>query len=370
MTHRARLLSLLFFLLLQGAFADDFSKFLEKTRKKYKLPAIAAAATLNGQIVLAEATGIRAYGKNDTVTVDDKFHLGSCTKSMTATLAGILVDSGGISWDTTVAQSFPELQGIIHDQFKDVTLLQLLSHTGGVPSIPTANKTLWLKLWTNRLTKSPQEQREVLIRGVLSQKPAYKPGKKFIYSNSGVAIAGMMLEKASGMSWEELLKEKIGKPLNMSTLGFGDMATPGQVDQPYSHIFKKNKPVYIDPRFKSDNPAAIAPAGTVHCSIKDFANFTTVYALSGGDFLSQSSFKKITSPIKNSFVLGFVVAQRKWGGEVLTHTGSNTQNFAVMWISPKRKFSVVVTTNIDSDKARKATDLVCAELIKKFLLKN
>src|SRR4051812_38828906 len=88
----------------------EFDVQLEAIRKKFHLPALTAAAVRDGRIVELAATGVRKYGEDEEVTVDDAWHLGSCTKSMTAPLAAMLVEQQKIPWTSTVGDVFPELR--------------------------------------------------------------------------------------------------------------------------------------------------------------------------------------------------------------------------------------------------------------------
>src|SRR5271163_3105679 len=73
---------------------DDTNQMLESIRKKHNLPALAVVVTKDGNICDRGAVGVRKVGDPALVTTNDLFHIGSCTKSMTATLAGILIDEG------------------------------------------------------------------------------------------------------------------------------------------------------------------------------------------------------------------------------------------------------------------------------------
>ncbi len=101
---------------------------------RYDLPALAAAVVKNGEIQAAGAVGTRRAGTNIPVTINDRFHLGSDTKAMTALLAAGLVEQGKLHWDSNVAAIFPELSKKMDPGLRKVTLEQLLSHTGGLPS--------------------------------------------------------------------------------------------------------------------------------------------------------------------------------------------------------------------------------------------
>src|SRR5438046_7082410 len=84
---------------------------IEGICKDHKLPALAVVVTKDGQICDRAAAGVRKWGDTVPVTTSDVFHIGSCTKSMTATLAAMFIEQGKLRWDTTIAEVFPELKG-------------------------------------------------------------------------------------------------------------------------------------------------------------------------------------------------------------------------------------------------------------------
>ena len=170
---------------------------------------------VDGKIVVTNAVGFRKHGGAEAVTVNDKFHIGSVTKSMTATVAAMLVEQGKLSWTTTVEESFPEHGEQLHPDYRAVTLEQLLAHRGGAPGNPP--KDLWIKAW--HAGGAPAEQRRDFVKGILARSPEAKPGTKHIYSNQGYAIAGVMLEKAAGKAWEELMRAMWFEPLGMNSAG-------------------------------------------------------------------------------------------------------------------------------------------------------
>src|SRR4051794_34490530 len=138
---------------------EDVNALLKPIREKHHLPALAAAAIIDGKLVAIGATGVRALGHKETVTREDRWHLGSCTKSMTAALAGMLVDEGKIRWDTTIAAALPHLAAGMNADYKNVTLEQLLTHHGGAPA--AAPPDLWNEAWAMKGT--PQKQRLAFV---------------------------------------------------------------------------------------------------------------------------------------------------------------------------------------------------------------
>jgi CubicO group peptidase (beta-lactamase class C family) len=312
---------------------------------------------------------VRKQGDPTPVTTNDVFHIGYCTKSMTATLAAMLIEEGKLRWDTTIGEVFPDLKGKMDKQYEAVTVEQLLHHRGGVPGEPP--QAAWKRAWLEQGT--PTHQRREFIEAVLARPPAAAPGTKMIYSNQGYAIVGAMLEKITGQDYETLITEKLFKPLRMDTAGFGPPGTTGKVDEPWGHVHKLLMTVPV----QSDNPPAITPAGRVHCSLDDLARFVMFHLQSPTNGLLKPETLarlhavmgdgKAESPGDN-YACGWVVLQRGWaGGTALMHNGSNTMWYVVMWLAPKKNFAVIAATNIAGDGAERGCDEVASAMIRAWL---
>jgi CubicO group peptidase (beta-lactamase class C family) len=351
------------------AYSDPVSQMLESIREKRNFPALAAAVVVDGKIVVTSAVGLRKNGGTEKVTVDDQFHLGSVTKSMTATVAAMLVEQGKISWTTTIGATFPEFKSEIHPDYPGVTLEQLLSHRGGAPGEAPAD--LWRKAWGAKGTSA--EQRLAFTKEILARKPEANPGSKFIYSNQGYTIAGVMLEKATGKTWEELLRSMLFEPLGMDTAGFGAPASVGKVDQPWGHTkntFSGSEPVPPGPG--ADNPLAISPANAVHCSIGDLAKYAA-FQMAGergeSKLLKAESFKKLHTAVADNddYALGWRVLKRSWAnGRALMHNGSNTMFYVVVWMAPEKNCAVIVASNVGVDEAFEGCDEAAGKLINQY----
>jgi CubicO group peptidase (beta-lactamase class C family) len=350
----------------------DMTPALEAIRNKHDLPALAVVVAKDGQICDRVAVGVRKWGDVMPVTTNDVFHIGSCTKSMTATLAAILIEEGKLRWDTTIAEVFPELKGKMDKQYEAVTVGQLLHHRGGVPGAPPA--AAWKRAWEEHGT--PTQQRREFIEAVLSQPPEAVPGTTMIYSNQGYAIVGAMLEKITGQDYETLITEKLFQPLHMDTAGFGPPGTKGKVDQPWGHIHKLLLTIPV----QADNPPAIAPAGRVHCSLDDLARFAIFHlqrnatnGLLKSDTLAKlhapPGMANMASPLEN-YACGWVILQRGWaGGTALWHNGSNSMWYIVIWLAPEKNFSVIAATNIAGPDAEQGCDEAAVAMIHKWLAK-
>src|ERR1043166_5944745 len=112
----------------------DLSPLLPQILERHNVPGMAVAIVSGKDVVALGAAGIRRTGKSDRITIEDKFHLGSCTKSMTATLCAELVESGRLSWTMTLANVFPENAAKMRPEYRTVTLEQLLTNVAGMPA--------------------------------------------------------------------------------------------------------------------------------------------------------------------------------------------------------------------------------------------
>jgi CubicO group peptidase (beta-lactamase class C family) len=352
---------------------DDLGSMLEEIRAKHKLPAIGGAIVRGNKLVAIGAAGVRKAGGTTPVTVDDQWHVGSCTKAITATLIGRLVEEGKLSWDAEVGEFF-RARGVEVDRGWDkATLRQLLDHRGGVPA--DLNKDgLWRKLWEFKGTA--RKSRMELVRGVLSKPPAHDPGTTYEYANAGFAIAGAMAEEATDQTWEDLMGERIFTPLGMTACGFGPPGMAGAEEQPWGHG-AKGQP--REPGPGADNPPAIGPGGTAHMTLSDWAKFVAAHLRgerAGALLLKPETYVLLHTPDPGpgaKYGGGWGIDTRDWAkgeggtGRVLTHSGSNTMWFAVTWIAPERDFAVLVTCNQGGDAAAKACDQAAWALIQRAL---
>ena len=126
----------------------------------------------------------------------------------------------------------------------------------------------------------------------------------------------------------------------------------------------------------ADNPAALAPAGMVHCSIGDLAKYAA-WQLHGargqGTLLKATTFKKLHTRFKRdgNYACGWNVEHRDWaGGDALFHGGSNGTFMTAIWLAPQKDFAVVACANLGEAGAQEAVDKAVSALIKEYLEKR
>jgi len=335
----------------------NVTQLLVPIRKEFNVPAMAALVVTSDGVKFAGAAGVRKRGTEVPVTLDDLWHLGSDGKAMTSTLIARLVERGQLRWDITLAEVFPDLAPQMNSAFRQVTLLQLLSHHAGLP----ANLDL-----VKYFGDDAPGLRLRAVKEYLAQKPVSEPGTQFLYSNLGYIIAAAVVEKTTGKSWEQNVTEEVFKPLHMDSAGFGGTGTPGKIDQPWPHT-KDGEPTRANGP-AVDNPPVMGPAGRIHCTIQDWAKFIQDQlrgARGKTALLKPESYQKLqTPPFAGDYALGWMVTNRGWGGgKVLNHVGDNTMNCANVWIAPAKDFAVLVCVNQGGDRAFRATDTAVGALI-------
>lgn len=358
----------------------DLSQLLERERKKQGLPAVAAVVIQNDRVVAQGVAGSRKIGEVARAELADRWHLGSCTKSMTATMIAVLVERGVLSWHTTIGKALPDLAGTMRPEYRKVTVEMLLAHRGGINhelDVPG----LWKVLWKREGT--PVEERRKMAEVMLAQPPKVPPGKYF-YSNCGYGIAGHMVETITGKPWEQLMRELVFEPLGMDSAGFGVSWVGEPITDPWPH---KHDGTPILPGPMADNPPSIGPGGTVHASIRDWAKFVLEHmrGVRGEDglLLKAETYTRLHCGQKTGsgieeYALGWKIVHRAWAkgkkrgdsGRCLHHGGSNNSWFSLVWIAPERDFAVLCTTNIGGGEIFPNIDAVNWAIIQNHLRKN
>src|SRR5512140_1405658 len=233
---------------------------LDSLRYALDLPALAGAIMTDTGVVDAEAVGCRRYAGPANVTSNDRFLLGSCAKSFTAVLLGVLVDEGKVQWTTTLPEIFPEYASTMRPEYRSVNLLRLLSHGAGFIRDPDVALQ----------STSPRGRRTEVVAWALSQPPAV-PSGQYLYSNVGFIIAGAAAEKLADGTYEDLLMARVLLPLGLTTAGFGAMGTEGMEDQPLQHT-PSHGPIVATP--DAHMPDIHNPAGgDLYMSVGDWARY-------------------------------------------------------------------------------------------------
>ena len=321
-----------------------------------KSPGLFAAILDEDGIRSIAVAGMRKQGSNEKMTVDDLVHIGSLTKAMTSVMLAQLVAEGVFpnGWKASVGEVFPELVGKIHPSYESASLDSLLRMRGGIARNAAD--------WRAYRDKEIKERRYRILKKNLGT-PSKATSGDFAYSNLSYMVAGAMAERLTGKSWEVLMKERVFAPLGMTTAGFGAPGRWMRTDQPWGHRRGNNGAWKAR---QTDNAAALGPAGTVHLSIADYAEFVKLW-FRGTEpaILNRSRLDYVATPHLGDYAAGWRVRQRSWGGgTVLTHNGSNTYWRMTIWIAPNLDRAYLAGANSEEKGTHHMLDAIIGKLIR------
>ena len=337
---------------------------LEKIRHRHHLPALAASIVLDGRVAVASAVGIRRVGSPERVTREDAFHLGSITKTMTATMIGALVDRGLMRWEMTLAELFPELLPVMQPAYRGVTITQLLSHTSGMSYTPRKHEAASDARGRDELLRRYQ-----YVEFAVVDPPEAPPGTKMIYGG-GPVIAACAAERITGRTYEQLMREHVFDPLGMRTYGYGNAEHRDRVDAPWEHEWREGRAIPIEqpPSYAHDARAPVGKNG--HCSVIDLGTFAAAHLL--GDrgasrLLSPETFRTLHTAVIPGWGPGWEVTKVSWAeGRVLAHNGSNGRNESLCHVLLDEGYAVSVVSNVGGHDAASALGEVTHLLATRF----
>lgn len=338
----------------------SLARFLAKPIRRGVSPGLVAAIVDGRGVRAIAAAGVRKVGHPQPLLTTDAIHIGSNTKAMTATLLAVLVRDGVFAggWNTTIAEVFPLLRDHIHPDYREVTLWQLVTMTGGV-KCDAAD-------WDAHRDADLIDRRYRILRDNLVDPPAAPAGES-VYSNLAYVVAGAMAERITGKTWETLMQERLFEPLGMASAGFGPPGAPGEVDQPWGHQRDLDSADWVPNQL--DNAAALGPVGTVHVAIEDWAKFMSLWLDEGPPaILDREGLGRLITPVSGRYAAGWNVESRSWAkGEAITHGGTNTSWYTLLWIAPRIGHAYVAAANsaeADVSRTLRLLDGIVSKLIR------
>ncbi len=304
-------------------------------------PALAAGILGRDGLIWSGVRGVRRAGHEAKATPEDRWHLGSNTKAMTAAVFGRLVDQGRARWDMPLTEALPGLR--IDPAWATTTPEDLMRHRAGLLDAGLLDQA-WL-IAAHADQRPLPEQRAEFAAEALAGPPAGPVGQ-FAYGNGNFIVLGAVIEALTGQPWEQVMADQLYAPLGLASAGFGP---PRGDEAPWGH----RGGVAVDPAGFADNPRALGPAGTAHMSLADYAQF--VSAMMGGapDWLGEETRRRLLTPAAGSppaYAAGWGVGTASWAGvggpgPTITHNGSNTMWFATVLAAPERGLGFITLAN-------------------------
>jgi CubicO group peptidase (beta-lactamase class C family) len=327
---------------------------LERLRQQYRLPGVAALVLRAGRTAAQGVAGLRSNTAPGRIRLNDPFLIGSCGKSMTATIVARLVQEGALAFESTLEELLPELRFLMRHDYRDVSLADLLAHRGGIPQL----LPLPLPLGGN-----PADLRAVALPVILALPPQGEPGQTYLYSNLGYIVVGAVLDRVAGIPFERLAARELFRPLGLGSAGF---FAPTGSQAPRGHTFNgiplpPSSPLYV--------PRAASPAGLFHLSLPNWAKYARLHlGLGPRGYLPPALLARLQRPFPGpgeSYALGWHVDSTSHG-TVLRHDGSEGYWSARIVLIPSRDYAILMATNILSPGAERAAHDLEASLLRQF----
>lgn len=338
------------FVMEPAAHADATDDYVRGVMQKRHIPGMSIAVMRDNQVIKEASYGLASIEHNAAVKPDTVFSLASMTKTFTATAIMLLVQDGRITLDDPVIKILPQLP----PAWAGVTLRHCLSHTSGLPDAITDD--------INIITINGD--RDVLLEE-LARLPLKPAGEKSVYNQTGYMLLGMVIEKTSGMSYEQFLQTRLFHPAGLKAAEFGDAWSiiPGRSDlytslgitKDHSKLeVKEGRPTVMQDRIYHYGakfmPDYLMPAGLLNASIDDMVKFEQT--LISGKILSPASLKQMTTPFKlrngqdGDFGLGFLFMP--FGKQVAIAYGGGAAAWRLSL--PEQHLTVVVLTNLQGSQ--------------------
>ena len=328
---------------------------------RHRATAVAAAVVGVDGAVECRVAGVRRRGSSDVALASDRWHIGSCTKTFTAALWGCLIERGEAVWDMPVPEAVADLGSDIHPGWAGQTVDSVLWCRAGLGANLSPDQMR--RSWAD--PRPLAEQRMDIARQALSVPPD-RPGR-FVYSNLGYIVVGAAIDGLTGTAFEQALADRVLKPLGIDTAGFGPP------DEVWGHPARlRLGPIGVlagpaadpsDPR--SDNPAALSSAGTMHITMADWAKFVRVFLHGGPSLLNPGTVERLLQ-MPPGRTAGMAMGWNKppyMKGVAYAMQGSNTLWSAAALIDGERRRAALVACNDGRSRVLNDTARLAARLL-------
>ncbi len=328
----------------------------------YDVPGVGLAVVEDGEITYVRGYGVRDVTTRAPVTPDTQFATGSVTKSFTALGMMLVVEEGLVDLDAPVVRYLPEFRLADPVATQAVTVRHLLTHTSGLARDDASSF-------------DPQITRPEIVATAATTPLVGRPGDRFEYSNVNTVIAGVIVERLTGTSWEAFTRERILEPLGMTAASLSipelkqqhDFASPHEPDV----LRGVRTTEFLATR-------ADAPAGALNASAAEMARYVRFQLMDAPPLVSRASLSemhrgqiaapganlsgeiyaqarevaahpgRVPPPLVTNAEYGLYWAVERFLGERLVQHGGNSTGFtANVTLLPERRSGVVILTNAD-----------------------
>lgn len=294
-------------------FRKQLDTFVETQMREQKVPGVAIAVLRKGEIVVAKGYGRATLEHDVSVTTDTIFQSGSVGKMFTAAAVMAEVERGTMKLDEPIVRYLPDAPA----SWRPITIRHLLTHTSGIA-----------EFGANFDYKRDYADDE-LVKTAYQLPLEFEPGARWNYSNTGYLLLGILVQKASGQSYLDILDKKVFKPLGMKTArGISDADIVPHRASGYQLVndVLKNQD-WVSPTMNA------TADGSLYFSLNDMIAWSR--GVEQGAVLSSASWKQIYTPVRlNSgkpFPYGFGWGVAEAGGHPRYQHGGAWQGFRTFY---------------------------------------
>ncbi len=349
---------------------DSIDQIIQSSMEVFQVPGMTVAVVHQGKVVYSQGHGIRDMNQKGKVDEQTLFQIASVSKAFTAAALAILVDEEKLAWDDPVIDYLPEFR--MYDAWvtREFTIRDLLTHRSGLP------------LGAGDLLLFPEAEstREEVIHAFRYLKPSSSFRSKYDYDNLLYIVAGEVVAKISGQSFEDFVEQRLFAPLgmkgcaaNLSRVGRrASLATP-HVDFTGALEITSSKITDVS-----------AAAGGINCHADGMAQWMKLM-LNGGktgdgiQLISEAQMAQLFNPVTltatggyvaehsgasmSAYALGWAVSTF-YGEPSLSHGGGLWGMTSFVMLMPEQELGIFVSNNLMSAAPR----AVANEIVDQFLV--
>lgn len=349
---------------------NEFETFAERLAKKYQIPGIAIGLAHNGKVVYEKGFGHRNVEKELPVTMDTVFGIASVTKSFTCMAVMILQEQGKLSVHDPVVKYLPEFSTKT-DATDKMTIHHFMTHSAGLPPLPSlfyAKKRSFDQdpsvkdypglSFPEDDNQGPIDTYEQLMDFIarLDMELIGEPGTQFSYSNDSYALLGTIVQRASGNTFEQFVKEYILDPCGMEHTCFeiDELEDYDNITSLYAARNVENGYEVYEAPVWWESPS-MRGAGALKSTVNDMLKYAELIRTKGkvGNkrILSEESVEQMITPyIECSpgryYGYGFMITPNYHGSTLVEHGGNLKAVASQLCIIPEKGITGMILTNL------------------------
>lgn len=338
--------------------SDEIDQLVERTMKTFQVPGMAVAVVRDGKVQHSKGYGVSSLNAGKKVDENTLFGIASNSKAFTVATLAILVDAKKLSWNDKVTKYIPEFRMYNPYVTEDFTIRDLLTHRSGL-GLGAGDLMIWPDSSDFRMSDIIYNLR------FLKQTSPFRT--KFDYDNLLFMVAGEVVTRVAGMSWEQFVEEQIMNPLamNRSAASYARLKDKTNVIDGHAVADKKLQVIA-----RHDLKPGQCAAGGIYSSISDMSKWMIAQMNNGkyGDHLEKQLFSTATQkemwspqtnlPVKtdkynshfSAYGLGWFLTDIK-GTKQVSHTGGMEGMVTQVTLFPEMNLGIVVLTNQESGAA-------------------